>query len=97
MPYIKEGQRKKLDPVLEQLFEALNVSDENTSKGEYNYVITKILHNYIFNFGLRYHNLNDAIGIVEAAKAEFIRKVVSPYENIKIKDNGDINDMDSLK
>jgi hypothetical protein len=94
MPYIKKEQREKLDGRIDSIAEMLN---ENMSDGEYNYVITKLIHNYIKNAGLRYSTLNSAVGILECAKAEFIRTVVSPYEDQKIIDNGFISELDGKK
>lgn len=84
MPYIKQENRKKIDPFVEKLFDFLE------TRGDMNYAITKLLHKYIKREGLRYGNLNDAIGIVECVKQELYRKVVVNYEDLKIKDNGDI-------
>jgi len=96
MPYITEEQRKKLDPIVEDLRDILN---DHTSgpevKGEYNYVITKLIHNYIEKNGLRYHHLNDAVGILECVKQEFYHKVVIPYENSKSLLNGSISELDA--
>ena len=74
MPYIKQENRKTIDKALEQIMEVIK------DKGDYNYVITKLLHHYIRENGLRYNNLNDAIGIIECVKQEFYRKIVSDYE-----------------
>jgi len=85
MPYIKQEKRKEIDPLLQNIFPILK------EKGDYNYVITTIIHNYIKDNGLRYSTLNDSIGIVECVKQELYRMIVSPYEDIKIKENGEIN------
>lgn len=37
-----------------------------------------------------YKDLNDAIGALEACKLEFYRRVIVPYEDQKIKSNGDV-------
>lgn len=34
--------------------------------------------------------INDCIGACEGAKLEFYRRVASPYEDVKIKQNGDV-------
>jgi hypothetical protein len=34
--------------------------------------------------------MNDIIGVLEAAKTEFYRRIIAPYEDIKIQDNGDM-------
>ena len=85
MPYIKQEDRNKLDIYIEELCQALS---QDNNEGEYNYAITKLIHNYVASKGKNYKTLNSAVGILECAKAEFIRVVVSPYEDIKIKENG---------
>jgi len=84
MPYVKQNDRKRIDPFVEELFEKL------TTKGDMNYAMTRLLHLYIQREGKRYKNLNDAIGVVECVKQEFYRKIVVPYEEEKIAENGDI-------
>jgi len=43
-----------------------------------------------YNQGPSYQTINDIIGALEGAKMEFYRRVVVPYEDKKIKDNGDV-------
>lgn len=40
--------------------------------------------------GLRYAHLAEVMAAVENAKLEFYRRVVAPFEDQKIKDNGDV-------
>ena len=89
MPYIKREQRERINKYIEEL--CLRLGDD---PGERNYVITKIMHDFIAQTGKRYKHLNTAIGILECAKAEFIRTVVSPYEDQKIEENGNISSLD---
>lgn len=58
--------------------------------GELNYEITLKLIKYLKDNGLDYQSINDVIGALEGAKAEFQRRVVAPYENSKIRANGDV-------
>ena len=88
MPYIKKEKRNELDNLIDILTCHMVV------KGDYNYVITKILHNYIEDTELCYDNLNDAQGIIECVGKEFYRTVVAPYEDKKKKENGAISDLD---
>lgn len=60
------------------------------SQGELNYCITVLVHEYLKAHGQSYRTMNDCIGVLDAAKAEFYRRVVAPYEDIKIEQNGDI-------
>jgi len=86
MPYIPKEEREKIDKYVEDL--CLRLGDD---PGERNYVITKIIHDFIGQTGLRYKHLNSAVGILECAKLEFIRTVVNPYEEHKRKENGNVS------
>jgi hypothetical protein len=55
--------------------------------GELNYVVTKILKGV---YPLKYYHLNKAIGVLECIKLEFYRRVAAPYEDVKIKESGDV-------
>lgn len=79
MPYIPRKSRSDV-----QNFGPCNA-------GELNYLITQICLKYI-NGGeqLHYQDLNDVIGALEGAKLEFYRRLVAPYEDTKIKENGDV-------
>jgi len=79
--------RKKYEEVLEKLINLLKSQPIERIDGELNYVITRILKE---SYPLRYFNLNRAMGVLECAKLEFYRRVVAPYEDIKIKESGDV-------
>lgn len=87
MPYIKPDRRAVLDDWYHLDFPM----DEITDSGELNYVLTRICHGYLNNVVLRYASLNDVIGALEGAKLELYRRVVAPYEDVKIELNGDVS------
>ena len=58
--------------------------------GELNFVITSLVDEYVAEKGLSYAILNEVVGVLECAKAEFYRRVVAPYEDTKIQANGDV-------
>jgi len=87
MPCIKTKDRVKYEGVLKELIDILRGLPVERIDGELNYVITKILKE---SYPLRYFNLNRAVGVLECAKLEFYRRVVAPYEDIKIKESGDV-------
>jgi hypothetical protein len=60
------------------------------SGGELNYLITTLIQEYILREGLSYATLNEVIGVLECAKLELYRRVVTPYEDSKIQENGDV-------
>lgn len=97
MPYISQTRRNELDHHINELCGVLAESfdPEDISSGDFNYAITKIIHHFILVKGLRYENLNSAVGILECAKQEFIRTVVSPYEDKKIAENGCVSSLDN--
>lgn len=80
MPYIRSDRRRILD---EKYWEA-------ATPGELNYLITNICTEYAAKHTHGYAVYNDIIGALECAKQEFYRRVVVPYEDIKIKENGDV-------
>lgn len=58
--------------------------------GTLNYVITKIILGYVRQHGLNYQTCNDIMGAMQGAAREFYRRIVGPYENEKIAENGDV-------
>ncbi len=86
MPYIKQDAREKFRHVIGEL-----IANPPGDAGELNYLITKLCLNY-FNYSKKnYQALNDIIGALEGAKLEMYRRTVAPYEDIKIKENGDVS------
>jgi hypothetical protein len=80
MPYITEERRK-----------AINLGEFPQTAGELNYTITDLVDAYIQHHqGLTYSVVNEVIGALECAKLELYRRVAAPYEDEKIKQNGDV-------
>jgi len=84
MPYIHKKWRQQFDKYLKA------VGPHIVQPGDLNYCITVLIHEYIKSHGQSYSIMNDCIGVLDAAKAEFYRKIVAPYEDTKIEENGDI-------
>lgn len=84
MPYIEPKDRAGID----------YGTDFPQNCGELNYFITKILHRYIIEHSLRYSTVNEVIGVLECAKLEVYRQIVSPYEDNKKKLNGPVSNLD---
>lgn len=83
MPYIFKDMRGSLDPVG-------MTAKQPTTEGELNFVITSLCVEYIEQKGLNYAHVNEVIGALECAKLELYRRVAAPYEDKKIKENGDV-------
>jgi len=79
MPYIKQDERYQVD-----------LYQEPSTAGELNYAFTALIDEYLHRKGLNYQAVNDAIGALEGAKLELYRRVAAPYEDKKIKENGDV-------
>lgn len=80
MPYIKPADRAAI------LLNETNIEDA----GELNFFITTLINYYIDKNTKCYTTLNEVIGVLECAKLELYRRIVSPYEDIKIQENGDV-------
>jgi len=87
MPYIKQEQRKKWEKIISEIKEIIKKLPVEELDGELNYLISNILKE---SYPPKYFNYNRAIGLLECIKSEFYRRKVGPYEDIKIKENGDI-------
>lgn len=57
--------------------------------GELNFLITSNIVDYL-PANPRYDDYNKIIGVLECVKMEFYRRMVAPYEDDKIKENGDV-------
>ncbi len=79
MPYINQYDRKILGSRVYP-----------RTPGELNYLLTNAVIDYLDFHGTTYQTINDCLGALEAAKLEFYRRVVVPYEEIKIDENGDV-------
>lgn len=80
MPYIKPEDRAAI------LLNETNIEDA----GELNFFITTLINFYIDKNTKCYTTLNEVIGVLECAKLELYRRIVAPYEDIKIEQNGDV-------
>jgi hypothetical protein len=81
MPYIKPADRVAL------YFEP---HDTPQNAGELNYLFSEIARRYLHDKGKSYQTMNDIVGALDGAKTEFNRRVVAPYEDLKIEENGDV-------
>jgi hypothetical protein len=87
MPYIKPEAREKYDKLIKTLAQELTRPVGGVVDGEVNYVISRLIN---LSYERRYASLNRAIGVLECIKQEYYRRVVAPYEDEKIKENGDV-------
>ncbi len=80
MPYKKSAERL-----------ALAIGKKRPmNPGELNYLITKLCIEYGENHHIKYQTINDILGALDGAKLEFYARIARPYEDRKIKENGDV-------
>lgn len=84
MPYISQDRRDELEPYPVYKFEAPQ------TPGELNFVLTCEFRAYLQRKGRSYATMNEILGVLEAVKLEFYRRVIAPYENEKCEQNGDV-------
>lgn len=82
MPYI-DGEHRKL-------FEYQGNYQHPRTAGELNYLITMMVDKYVKEKGVNYQSYNDVMGALEGCKLELYRRRISPYEDEKILQNGDV-------
>lgn len=82
MPYIPREVRH-------ELFDNASERRPRTA-GELNFIISDWINDYLLTNGLNYRNINDCIGALECAKMELYRRIAAPYEDIKLRENGDV-------
>ncbi len=85
MPYIDQERRKAIFGE-----SIIDYNSDIGTAGELNYFLTCILKEYVDRKGLNYQTINDISGAMTECLAEFRRRIVAPYEDSKIKSNGDV-------
>ncbi len=84
MPYIKKETRDLYSEEIEKLHHVIDY------KGDLNYVISELVGKLILRTGMSYTNASEWIDAVHDAECELRRRLLDPYEDIKIMENGDV-------
>ena len=87
MPYITKELRLIVDKKIKDLSAAVKGCGKDNRAGVLNYSISMLLKDL---YALKYSEVNEAVGMLECAKQEYYRRVAGPYEDKKIKENGDV-------
>lgn len=88
MPYIKKEDRAFLEDIAKEAVNELKKLPNDELVGNLNYIISKIC--WELSDPPKYAKFNAIIGALECAKLEMYRRMISPYEDKKILQNGDI-------
>lgn len=70
--------------------EAIDNGEVPQNAGEVNYKVTQVFVEYLTAHGVSYGRCEDCTGGAEDAVAELRRRLVNPYEDLKIACNGDV-------
>lgn len=82
MPYVKQEQRERLDDIVEDMASAAVKAD-----GDLNYVLYAYCKRYVTP---SYNNYKNFCGELRQCATEIERRILAPYEDIKIIENGDV-------
>jgi len=90
MPYIKQESRSMIDKDIKTIVDKIQLNGQlrEQREGVLNYTISRLLHSLYPND--KYSEFNNALGVLDAVAREFYRRRVAPYEEEKIKSNGDV-------
>lgn len=83
MPYIKQEQRPKLD----ELVEDMNSKYLIEANGDLNYVLYAFCKRHIYR---SYNSYKNFCGELRQCATEIERRILGPYEDEKISENGDV-------
>ncbi|SNS80066.1 hypothetical protein SAMN05421640_1285 [Ekhidna lutea] len=82
MPYIKQEDRPKLDQLVEQMKEA-----GIAANGDLNYLLYAFCKRHV---SPSYNNYKNFIGELNQCATEIERRILAPYEDEKMRENGDV-------
>ena len=83
MPYIKEKER-----IYDEILDDIQYSI--VTKGDLNYFICELVARRILQGKISYTTISNWIDTVHDAEAELRRRLLDPYEDLKIQENGDV-------
>lgn len=84
MPYIAQERRAVFDAHLDAIGKQLE------SGGEINYCVYRLCLAFLKRKGMSYTTSMTPFSALGAAQMELYRRVVAPYEDAKIAENGDV-------
>lgn len=91
MPYIGRKDRKQYQDLLNALAEIVP-KDRMQRPGHMNYIVSLLIEK-VYGTELRYSDHNEVIGFLNCIALEFYRRKTAPYEDLKIKEEGDLTDL----
>ena len=83
MPYIEQDRREELEEILWQMREKDIAAD-----GDLNYLLYAFCIRYVPE---SYNSYKNFIGELRQCATEIERRILAPYEDLKIEENGDVD------
>jgi hypothetical protein len=91
MPYIRQKDRCLLEERIHAFFSENDLYQRNFTAGEWNYIVTRMtLIAMKPSTGWDYDSISSAIRVLNDSAAEMRRRLLDPYEDKKIEENGDV-------
>lgn len=87
MPYIRQEYREIVENPLYDLWVLIVRIPKQDRAGVLTYIIYKLLIDLHIN---KFVDFATHLGILDTVGKEFYRKVIAPYEDEKIQENGDV-------
>lgn len=94
MPYIPSIIQEKYKPLLDPLIEELKLY---YSMGDLEFCFFYILQKLASGDMRKFLTMNALVGVLETTKAEFIRRIMGPYEDLKLIDSWAENDHSDIE
>lgn len=82
MPYVKQQERPQLDKIVELMHET-----GIEANGDLNYILYAYCKRYVKP---SYNSYKNFIGELNQCATEIERRILAPYEDEKIRENGDV-------
>ena len=88
MPYVKQEKRFWLDQIVEKMASPNKISPEGVKvDGDLNYILYAYCKRHITP---SYNNYKNFCGELRQCATEIERRILAPYEDEKIRENGDV-------
>jgi len=88
VPYIDHDKRRPIDDAATKMAAEILAMPERERDGAFNYAVTRLVVKVFGRVG--YSNFVRVAGGLDEVKAEYRRRIVAPYEDMKNDQNGDV-------
>jgi len=90
MPYLTKEEKEKFDPKYKETLSFLEKMDIKDLTGHLNYMVFRTVKVWTKKNGKKYFVFAAIVGTMICCVLEIYRRLVAPYEDKKILENGDV-------